>query len=74
MCSSDLTGVDLNTTLDSYQSHDVTVAIPDVCLSEGRFLDGLELADLVRPVDVVPTNGLALREYLERWQADRSKR
>ena len=69
-----LTGVDLNTTLDSYQSHDVTVAIPDVCLSEGRFLDGLELADLVRPVDVVPTNGLALREYLERWQADRSKR
>ena len=69
-----LTGVDLNATLDTYQSHDVTVAIPDVCLSEGRFLDGLELADLVRPVDVVPTNGLALREYLERWQADRSKR
>lgn len=67
-----LTATDINTTLSPYLSPDVSVAIPDVCLSDGRFLDGLGLEDLVRPVDVVPTNGLALREYLERWQADRS--
>jgi putative radical SAM enzyme (TIGR03279 family) len=69
-----LTGTDLNATLSAYLGTDVTVAIPDVCLSEGRFLDGLALSDLIRPVDVIPTNGLALREYLERWQADRSAR
>jgi NifB/MoaA-like Fe-S oxidoreductase len=69
-----LTGTDLNATLSAYLGTDVTVAIPDVCLSKGRFLDGLELNDLIRSVDVIPTNGLALREYLERWQADRSTR
>jgi NifB/MoaA-like Fe-S oxidoreductase len=39
--------------------------LPDVCLSEDRFLDGLTLADLPRPVEVVPTDGLALRSALE---------
>ncbi|MGH9059336.1 MAG: DUF512 domain-containing protein, partial [Acidimicrobiales bacterium] len=29
--------------------------LPDVCLSEGRFLDGLRPAELPRPVEVVPT-------------------
>ena len=38
--------------------------LPDVCLSEDRFLDGLTLADLPRPVEVVPTDGLALRSAL----------
>jgi putative radical SAM enzyme (TIGR03279 family) len=38
--------------------------LPDVCLSEGRFLDGSTLASLPRPVDVIPTNGIALREAL----------
>jgi putative radical SAM enzyme (TIGR03279 family) len=38
--------------------------LPDVCLSEGRFLDGLSLADLPRPVEVVETNGAALRAAL----------
>lgn len=38
--------------------------LPDVCLSEGRFLDGLTVADLPRPVDVVATDGIALREAL----------
>ena len=40
--------------------------VPDVCLSEGRFLDGTAPADLPRPVEVVPTDGIALRRALER--------
>jgi NifB/MoaA-like Fe-S oxidoreductase len=39
--------------------------LPDVCLNEGRFLDGLTLADLPRPVEVVPTDGISLRTALE---------
>ena len=38
--------------------------LPDVCLSEGRFLDGLTVADLPRPVEVVATDGIALRQAL----------
>ena len=38
--------------------------LPDVCLSGGRFLDGLTLDDLPRPVEVVATDGAALREAL----------
>ena len=38
--------------------------VPDVCLSEGRFLDGLTVADLPREVEVVPTDGIALRRAL----------
>jgi putative radical SAM enzyme (TIGR03279 family) len=39
--------------------------LPDACLSEGRFLDDLTLADLPRPVEVVATDGLSLRRALE---------
>ncbi len=39
--------------------------LPDVCLSNGTFLDGAVPADLPRPVEVVPTDGHALREALE---------
>jgi len=39
--------------------------LPDVCLSEGRFLDGLTVADLPHPVEVVPTDGVALRAALD---------
>jgi putative radical SAM enzyme (TIGR03279 family) len=38
--------------------------LPDVCLSQGRFLDGTEPADLPRPVEVVATDGGALRAAL----------
>jgi NifB/MoaA-like Fe-S oxidoreductase len=38
--------------------------LPDVCLSEGRFLDGTTLSDLPHPVEVVPTDGIALRRAL----------
>jgi putative radical SAM enzyme (TIGR03279 family) len=39
--------------------------LPDVCLSGGRFLDGMGVADLPRPVEVVPTSGSALRAALD---------
>ena len=39
--------------------------LPDVCLSNGRFLDGLSPADLPRPVEVIRTDGHALRRALE---------
>jgi len=38
--------------------------LPDVCLSGGRFLDGMVPADLPRPVEVVATDGAALRSAL----------
>jgi NifB/MoaA-like Fe-S oxidoreductase len=39
--------------------------LPDACLNEGRFLDGLTLADLPRPVEVVPSDGRSLRLALD---------
>jgi NifB/MoaA-like Fe-S oxidoreductase len=38
--------------------------LPDVCLSSGRFLDGLEPGDLPRPVEIVASDGAALRGAL----------
>ncbi|MCP3857095.1 MAG: DUF512 domain-containing protein [Actinomycetia bacterium] len=38
--------------------------LPDVCLSSGRFLDGTSPDDLPRPVEVVATDGIALRQIL----------
>ncbi len=38
--------------------------LPDVCLSNGVFLDGTTPADLPRPVEVVVTDGHALRRAL----------
>ena len=39
--------------------------LPDVCLSGGRFLDGTRPEDLPRPVEVVATDGHALRRALD---------
>jgi putative radical SAM enzyme (TIGR03279 family) len=40
--------------------------LPDVCLSDdGRFLDGGTVEDLPRPVEVVATDGHALRDALD---------
>jgi len=59
-----LTGTDLTTVLaDQPEGH--RYLLPDSCLSEGRFLDDLTLADLPRAVEVVPTDGLSLRRALE---------
>ena len=38
--------------------------LPDVCLSKGVFLDGSRPEDLPRAVEVIRTNGIALREAL----------
>ena len=38
--------------------------LPDVCLSNGRFLDGSGPEDLPRPVEIIPTDGHALRAAL----------
>lgn len=39
--------------------------LPDVCLSNGRFLDGTAPEDLPRAVEVIATDGHALRRALE---------
>ncbi len=39
--------------------------LPEVCLSQGHFLDGTTPDDLPRPVEILPTDGLALRTALE---------
>jgi putative radical SAM enzyme (TIGR03279 family) len=39
--------------------------LPDVCLSEGRFLDGVTPADLPVAVEIVATDGAALRSALD---------
>ena len=39
--------------------------LPDVCLSRGRFLDGMATQDLPREVEVVATHGRALRLALQ---------
>ena len=38
--------------------------LPDVCLTQGVFLDGTAPQDLPRPVEIVPTDGAALRAAL----------
>jgi NifB/MoaA-like Fe-S oxidoreductase len=38
--------------------------LPDVCLTQGRFLDGGQPSDLPRPVEIVPTDGASLRAAL----------
>ncbi len=55
-----LTGCDLAEVLDR-APFGRRFLLPDVCLSGGRFLDGMGLGDLPRPVEVVPADGAALR-------------
>jgi hypothetical protein len=61
-----LTGADLTRVLDG-EPHGHRYLLPDVCLSDdGRFLDGGTVDQLPRPVEVVATDGHALRRALER--------
>ncbi|HJL99165.1 MAG TPA: DUF512 domain-containing protein, partial [Acidimicrobiales bacterium] len=39
--------------------------LPDVCLNNGRFLDGRRPSDLPKHVEIIATNGAALRAALE---------
>ncbi|HZD64648.1 MAG TPA: DUF512 domain-containing protein [Acidimicrobiales bacterium] len=59
-----LVGADLARALDA-EPVGHRYLLPDACLSNGKFLDGLTPADLPRPVDVVPADGLSLRRALE---------
>ncbi len=59
-----LTGHDIARTLETLPL-EATYLLPDVCLSEGRFLDGLGLEDLPRSVTTVTTTGNDLRQALE---------
>jgi hypothetical protein len=54
-----LTGADLARVLTGAPT-DRRYLLPDVALSRGRFLDGTTVADLPRPVEVVPTDGASL--------------
>ncbi|WP_229022747.1 DUF512 domain-containing protein [Actinomarinicola tropica] len=58
-----MVGEDLSRTLAA-QPAGHRYLLPDVCLSQGRFLDGLTPEDLPRPVEVVATDGIALRAAL----------
>jgi len=59
-----LTGTDVARALAGQPEHH-RFLLPDVCLSNGRFLDDVDLGDLPRPVDVVATDGASLRQALE---------
>ena len=59
-----ITGRDLSAALENVPSSTVCL-LPDVCLSEGRFLDGVTLDELPRHVLTVPTTGRDLRRTLD---------
>jgi putative radical SAM enzyme (TIGR03279 family) len=60
-----LTGADVARALLALPA-DARFLLPDVCLSEGHFLDGVAVSELPRPVEVLPTTGAALAAALGR--------
>ncbi|HYX44277.1 MAG TPA: DUF512 domain-containing protein, partial [Acidimicrobiales bacterium] len=58
-----LVGADLAPVLATEPEGD-RYLLPDVCVSNGVFLDGTSPAELPRPVEVVATDGVALRRAL----------
>jgi len=63
-----LVGEDVSRVLAG-QPEDDRYLLPDVCLSNGVFLDGTAPTDLPRPVEIVPTDGVSLRRALSRRPA-----
>lgn len=59
-----MVGEDLQRTL-AQEPEGHRYLLPDVCLSRGTFLDGLTPEDLPRPVEVISTDGIALRQAIE---------
>jgi putative radical SAM enzyme (TIGR03279 family) len=59
-----LTGEDLTRALAAIPDG-TRCLLPDACLNEGRFLDGLTLSDLPRAVEVLPSDGRVLRQALD---------
>jgi putative radical SAM enzyme (TIGR03279 family) len=68
-----ITGSDLQRALSDVAPERLCL-VPDVCLSEGRFLDGLALEDLSRSVTPIATTGQDLRTTLESVRARRLSR
>ena len=58
-----LTGTDVSAALAHEPAGD-RYLLPDVCLSNGRFLDGVAVEELPRPVEVVPSDGASLARAL----------
>ena len=58
-----LVGEDIARTLDK-EPRGHRYLLPDVCLSQGKFLDGKTPADLPREVEVIATDGIALRKAI----------
>ena len=58
-----MVGQDLRSALET-QPDNHRYLLPDVCLSQGRFLDGLTPHDLPRQVEVIKTDGKSLAEAL----------
>jgi putative radical SAM enzyme (TIGR03279 family) len=58
-----MTGADLSRVLQG-EPEGHRYLLPDVCLSRGVFLDGMTTDELPRPVEIVKTDGLALRAAL----------
>ncbi|MFM7270151.1 MAG: DUF512 domain-containing protein [Actinomycetes bacterium] len=58
-----MTGGDIRDALHRVEP-EARVLLPDVALSNDRFLDGLGIADLGRMVEVIPTDGVSLVEAL----------
>ncbi len=57
-----ITGADVSALLSAEPPR--RFLLPDVCLSKGRFLDGMGVGELPRPVEVVATDGHSLRRAL----------
>lgn len=60
-----MTGQDLARSIEDHGAQG-RYLIPDVCLHEGRLIDGMTIDELPGAVDVVPTDGAALRSHLEK--------
>ena len=60
-----MTGADIAAAIANLRNGE-RIILPDVALSNDRFLDGMGVADLVPAVEVVATNGVALVEALAR--------
>ncbi|MHB8191415.1 MAG: DUF512 domain-containing protein [Ferrimicrobium sp.] len=59
-----MAGVDVARYLGEASLDSHRVLLPDVCLSEGRFIDGMAIEELPIPVEVVPTDGGSLAQAL----------
>jgi putative radical SAM enzyme (TIGR03279 family) len=65
-----LCGADVARVLEGH-GREATYLLPDACLTNGRFLDGMAIADLDGDVRPVETDGEALRRELEALTAHR---